>query len=148
MYAMLEAGNEEDWWNELNNEEKKEIDTAIEESENQNNLIPYETFQSEFKNMAQRVIILKKNRAKSKKVYAYLLENWNQKVADEFYEKFEKIIHIISLQPKIGRASGKRTDIRRKLITKHNCLYYKIKEDLIIVINLLDTRRNPNKKSL
>lgn len=48
MYAMLEAGNEEDWWNELNTEERKEIDTSIEESDKEENLIPFETFQSEF----------------------------------------------------------------------------------------------------
>lgn len=95
--------------------------------------------------MAQRIIILKRADQKVKQVYAYLLENWNQKVADEFYEKFEKIIHIISLQPGIGRASGKRPEIRRKLVTKHNCLYYRIKDDSVIIINLLDTRRNPTK---
>lgn len=48
MYAMLEAGNEEDWWNELNTEERKEIDTSIEESDKEENVIPFETFQSEF----------------------------------------------------------------------------------------------------
>lgn len=95
--------------------------------------------------MAQRIIILKRADQKVKQVYAYLLENWNQKVADEFYEKFEKIIYIISLQPEIGRASGKRPDIRRKFVTKHNCLYYRIKNDSVIIINLLDTRRNPAK---
>ncbi|HRH50774.1 MAG TPA: type II toxin-antitoxin system RelE/ParE family toxin [Panacibacter sp.] len=95
--------------------------------------------------MAQRIIILKRADQKVKQVYAYLLENWNQKVADEFYEKFEKVIHIISLQPEIGRASAKRPDIRRKLVTKHNCLYYRIKDDSIIIINMLDTRRDPVK---
>ncbi len=73
--------------------------------------------------MAKRIIILKRAEQKVKKVYTYLLENWNEKVADEFYEKFEKTIHLISLQPKIGRASAKKPDVRRKLVTKHNCLY-------------------------
>ena len=48
MYAMLEAGSEEDWWNELNNDEKSEIDEAIVESEKEENLIPFEIFKSEF----------------------------------------------------------------------------------------------------
>ena len=64
MYAMLEAGNEEDWWNELNNEEKKEIDIAIEESENQNNLIPYETFQSEFNTWRKELLSSKEQTKK------------------------------------------------------------------------------------
>ena len=95
--------------------------------------------------MAQRIIILKRAEQKIKKVYAYLLENWNEKVADEFYNKFENTVKSISLQPGIGRPSAKRPDIRRKLVTKHNCLYYRIKNDSIIIINILDTRRNPKK---
>ena len=49
MYAMLEAGAEADWWNELSDEEKKEIDKATEESEKDENHIPFKTFQAEFK---------------------------------------------------------------------------------------------------
>lgn len=64
MYAMLEAGNEEDWWSELNNEEKKEIDIAIEESEKQDNLIPYEAFQSEFKTWRKELLSSKEQNKK------------------------------------------------------------------------------------
>ncbi len=95
--------------------------------------------------MAQRVIILKRTEQKVKKVYVYLLENWSQKVADEFYGKFEKTIRDISAHPEIGRPSARRPDIRRKLVTKHNCFYYRIKDDSVIIINMLDTRRNPTK---
>lgn len=95
--------------------------------------------------MAQRIIILKRAEQKVKKVYAYLLEKWSEKVADEFYKKFEKTVHTISLQPGIGRPSTKKPGIRRKLVTKHNCLYYRIKDDSVIIINMLDTRRNPMK---
>jgi plasmid stabilization system protein ParE len=52
--------------------------------------------------MAQRIIILKRAENKVKKVYAYLLENWSEKIADEFYTKFEITIHKISLYPEIG----------------------------------------------
>jgi hypothetical protein len=55
-HAMLEAGVEEDWWNELTNEEKKEIDTAIEESEKNENLIPFETFQNEFQSWRKKLL--------------------------------------------------------------------------------------------
>ena len=94
--------------------------------------------------MAKRVIILKRAKQKVKNVYIYLLENWNEKVADEFYNKFESTIKKISLQPGIGRPSSKKPGIRCKLITKHNCVYYRIKSNSIIIINMLDTRKNPN----
>jgi plasmid stabilization system protein ParE len=93
--------------------------------------------------MAQRVIILKRTEQKVRKVYAYLFDNWNEKIADEFYEKFEKTIHLIAIHPRIGRPSAKRPQVRRKLITKHNCVYYRIKKNAVIIINMLDTRQNP-----
>jgi len=40
--------------------------------------------------MAQRIIILKRAENKVKKVYAYLLENWSEKIADEFYVNLKK----------------------------------------------------------
>lgn len=48
MYAMLEASSDDDWWNELNDKEKKEIEEAMNESVNEENQIPFATFQSEF----------------------------------------------------------------------------------------------------
>lgn len=64
MYAMLEAGAEEDWWDELNEEEKKEIDKAVEESEKEENLIPYETFQSAFKSWRKELLSSKEQNKK------------------------------------------------------------------------------------
>lgn len=48
VYAMLSASAEEDWWNELNIEEKKDLENAIAESEKEENYIPYEKFKNEF----------------------------------------------------------------------------------------------------
>jgi len=51
----------------------------------------------------------------------------------------------LSKHPFIGAESEYFKDIRSILITKHNRLYYRIKEDTIEVINMYDTRANPNK---
>lgn len=94
--------------------------------------------------MAQRIIVLKRTEQKVKKVYSYLLENWNEQIANDFYERFQKTIYLIASHPQIGHPSLKR-GIRRKLVTKHNCVYYRIKNDVVIIINMLDTRQNPKK---
>lgn len=78
-------------------------------------------------------------------MYNYLYENWNERVAEDFYTKFEKTITAISKHPYSGKASAKKQNVRRKLITKHNCLYNRIKNSSIIVINVIDTRANPKK---
>ncbi|HRH50775.1 MAG TPA: hypothetical protein PLP23_18630 [Panacibacter sp.] len=64
MYAMLEVDADNDWWNELNDEEKKEMDTAIEESENKDNLVPYKTFQSEFNTWRKELLSSKEQTKK------------------------------------------------------------------------------------
>lgn len=75
----------------------------------------------------------------------YLLENWNKKVADDFYKKFGSTVKLIANHPHIGQPTAKKQNIRRKLITKHNCIYYQIKADSIILLDVLDTRQNPKK---
>ena len=95
--------------------------------------------------MAPRIVILKRADRKIKQIYIYLLENWNQKVADDFYKRVESITNLIATYPYIGQSSAKKQHIRRKLITKHNCLYYTFKNDSIIILDVIDTRRNPVK---
>lgn len=55
-YAMLEASAEEDWWNELNNDEKEELEMSIEESEKKDNQIPLEKFQSDFNQWREELL--------------------------------------------------------------------------------------------
>jgi hypothetical protein len=64
IYAMLEASTEEDWWDELNDEEKKEINGAIEESKNDENLIPFEKFKSKFNTWRKELLSSKEQKTK------------------------------------------------------------------------------------
>lgn len=63
-HAMLEASTEDDWWNDLSNEEKNEIDKAIEESEKEENHIPFKTFQSEFNTWRKELLSSKEQNKK------------------------------------------------------------------------------------
>jgi hypothetical protein len=63
-HAMLEASTEDDWWNELSDEEKNEIDEAIKESEKEENYIPLETFQSEFNTWRKELLSSKEQNKK------------------------------------------------------------------------------------
>ena len=63
-YAMLEAGAVEDWWNELDDEGKSELEQAIEESENPENFIAVETFQQEFNKWRKELLSSKEQNKK------------------------------------------------------------------------------------
>lgn len=48
MYAMLEVNAEEDWWDELEPDQQHEIESAMNESNDANNIVSLETFKQEF----------------------------------------------------------------------------------------------------
>ena len=86
-------------------------------------------------------VILKKRFAKNLlHVLVYLEKEWGKKVADEFQDKIYDTLHLLSLHPYIGAPSNK-INIRGLLITKHNRLFYRVKNNSIIIISLADTRR-------
>lgn len=71
-----------------------------------------------------------------------------RKCCDNFIIRLQKRLRTLSQQPYIGIPSSIIKPIRSILITKHNRLFYRIKDDTIEVINMYDTRRNPKKKNL
>jgi len=72
----------------------------------------------------------------------YLSTEWNLAVTDKFIETFESRIGVLVLNPYIGKKSSV-LDIRSILITKHNRLYYRVKEHTVEILNMYDTRLNP-----
>ncbi len=97
--------------------------------------------------MAYQVIIKKRFTNKVQKVLAWLNKEWSAKVASEFLEKIDYRIGLLAKQPYAGAPSAKVKDIRGLLITRHNKMYYKVKGDKVIILNMYDTRINPKKKS-
>ncbi len=95
--------------------------------------------------MAYKIIVKKRFTNKLIKLLYYLEAEWGKKVADSFVSKLEKRLDNLSKQPFTGAEFVYFNNVRSILITKHNRLYYRIKETTIEVINLYDTRMNPKK---
>jgi plasmid stabilization system protein ParE len=76
-------------------------------------------------------------------VISYLTKNWSDKVAENFRRVVEAKLNVLSHHPFIGLPSQKHQDIRSILLTKHNRLYYRVKDNSIELLNILDTRQNP-----
>ena len=76
----------------------------------------------------------------------WLETEWNFTVAAGFHNKLLKVILTISEQPAIGSLSTKKKNVRKLVITKHNKIYYRVKDNAeIILLTLWDTRLNPKK---
>ena len=75
----------------------------------------------------------------------YLEREWSKKVAVQFLNTFYKKVDAIAINPLISRRSSKYTAIRKILITKHNMLYYEVFNERIELLQIFDTRQNPEK---
>lgn len=95
--------------------------------------------------MAYKIIYKKRFQKKLFKLLDYLKSAWGEKVADELIARLQNRLQTLSKQPYIGVPSSIIKTVRGILITKHNRLYYRIKDNTIEVLNMYDTRRDPEK---
>lgn len=75
----------------------------------------------------------------------YLTVKWNLKTTDNFLIILFEHISQLEQNPKIGRIAQKDKSIRSINITKHNRLYFQLKDNVIRIITLFDTRQSPAK---
>ncbi len=77
----------------------------------------------------------------------YLLEKWDKKTRDKFFQNLNDKIEQISLQPESCPRSNALNDLYRCVVTRQTTFYYRIlkysKE--IEIITVFDTRQDPDK---
>lgn len=95
--------------------------------------------------MALQVIWTENALKDYRKVIDYLLENWSVDIASGFIDTVESRLETLSVFPNIGIRSIKENKIRAIIITPHNKLYYRLSDKSIEILNIFDTRKNPDK---
>lgn len=95
--------------------------------------------------MAYEVIFKKAFNNKISKLLRYLEKEWSKEVADDFLKKLDTRLSTLKLYPCIGSPSRTVKDVRGILITKHNKVFYKVSGNKIVLMTMVDTRRNPRK---
>jgi plasmid stabilization system protein ParE len=78
-------------------------------------------------------------------IISYLQSNWSEKEIRKFTGRLEKILELISENPKLFPPSILHPTIHRAIITKHNSLYYRMSKDDIEIITIFDNRQDPDK---
>ncbi len=82
------------------------------------------------------------------KIFEYLVQNWSDKVNDNFKKILQSKINSLSENPYMYPESSIKSGIRKCVVTKHNILYYRILSDEIEVITVHDSRQNPKSLKL
>lgn len=88
--------------------------------------------------MAKRVIWTAKAKAGRKSILTFLDKQYAKKLSAEI----NSIIDCFSKFELIGKESDYKTI--RVFVFKNYSLYYKVEQDEIVIIGILDNRRNPN----
>lgn len=77
-------------------------------------------------------------------IQAYLYEYWTVKEVEKFVNKTNSILTIISYQPLAFRSSSYK-HIRKAVVTKHNSVFYLIRETEVYILSFWDNRMDPKK---
>jgi len=77
------------------------------------------------------------------KIEEYLLSKWNEKVADDFYEKLIEAIDILE-NVNVNFERYLDTDFRKFLLTKHNTIIYKMGDEEITIVRILQNFQDPD----
>ena len=78
-----------------------------------------------------------------KSIEEYLLEKWSYEVLLDFYEKYDKALEILSSEIVVF-SFYEDTLFRKFLLTKHNTIIYKIENDIIYIVRILQNFQDPN----
>ena len=81
------------------------------------------------------------------KLNQYLLDNWNEKVRNNFFQKFKSKVDQISKLPESCPQSKEFSGLFMCVVTKQTIFYYRIhhERDEIEIITVFDSRQNPKK---
>lgn len=74
-------------------------------------------------------------------IHAYLTNEWGQQVASAFQSKTENFFNLLTRFPEIGSLEIEDKSIRGFTLTKHTKVFYRLKEDKIIILAFFDNRQ-------
>jgi plasmid stabilization system protein ParE len=77
------------------------------------------------------------------KIEEYLINKWNEKVADDFYVKLIDAIEILEMGNVLFE-KYENTRFRKFLLTKHNTIIYDVQNDLINIVRILQNFQDPD----
>jgi plasmid stabilization system protein ParE len=96
--------------------------------------------------MEKKIIITKRFRNNTLRVYQYLLKEFSSKTAYSFLQQLENRIAFVVKNPSVGKLSAKRKDVRSILFTPHNQIFYRYQNNIIEILCLFDMRKDPKKR--
>lgn len=76
----------------------------------------------------------------------YITNEWGERVAEAFEQKTADFLDLLEDFPEIGTVEAIDKKIRGFQLTKQTKIFYRIKDERIIILTFFDVRQNPKKK--
>lgn len=76
----------------------------------------------------------------------YIAEEWGLLVADAFEQKTIDFLDLLESFPEMGSVEVTAKQIRGFQLTKQTKVFYRIKDEQIIILTFFDVRRHPSKR--
>ena len=78
-----------------------------------------------------------------KEIVFYLGNKFSEKDVKKFAKKLDKQLEIIQLNPELSPISQGSENIRRSIVAKLTSIYYRIDNDTVNLISIIDNRKKP-----
>ena len=65
------------------------------------------------------------------------------KVAEDYLTRFEQVCDYLSKNSEMYPVINEGSELHKCILTKHNILYFKKTLDSIIILDIIDSRQNP-----
>jgi len=93
--------------------------------------------------MAKKVILTPLASQDFNKVIEYLTENWDLDVVNDFVNRFEEVVVLLSKNANLYAFFDLKKRLQKSVLTKHNLLFFTQTEDTIYIHAIFDTRQDP-----
>lgn len=78
-------------------------------------------------------------------ILGYLQNNWDDKVVQRFIDITDGLLVQISINPLQFPLILKKKKVRKCVITRHNTLFYRDRDEKIDILRIFDNRQDPKK---
>ncbi|MBP6127124.1 type II toxin-antitoxin system RelE/ParE family toxin [Flavobacterium sp.] len=74
----------------------------------------------------------------------YLKVKWSERISDNFLKELKRNIDLIQINPELFPIS-EFEGLRKCVVSKQTSVFFIIKNNIVYIVSVFDTRQNPNK---
>ena len=95
--------------------------------------------------MVKPVVLTPIAKADLENISDWLFEKWSLRVLDNFLDLYQAKISVIAKYPSRYPIIHQASKLRKAVLTKHNIILYREKEEYIEIVSIFDTRQDQQK---